>query len=71
MCDRIHRCYLTGLSGALAENWPTALNSSMDLEAYIYATPGYLKIARVPRHHKHTQEYLQAIQVFIDHIFSP
>ena len=66
----MHRCPTTGLSGALAEKWPTALNVSMDLKAYIYAIPGHLKIAGVTTSLKHTQEHLQAIQVLIDYIFS-
>jgi hypothetical protein len=37
--DRLHRCPLTGLTGALAEKWPTAINGSMDLVGYIYAIP--------------------------------
>ena len=34
-------------------------------------SPGHLKIAEVATSLKHTQEHLQAIQVLIDHIFSP
>ena len=72
MSDRLHRCTLTGLSGALRRKGPMALNGSMVLEAYIYMTsPDHLKIDGVATSLKHTQKYLQAIQVLIDHIFSP
>ena len=73
MSDRIHRCPLTGLTGALRRKAPTATNGSMDLVGYIYAIPGHLKFAGVQEHHTHThtQEYLQAIQELSDHIFSP
>ena len=71
MSDRIHRCPTIGLSGALVEKWPTALNGSMGLEAYIYVIPGHLKFPGVQEHHTHTQEHLQAIQELSDHIFIP
>ena len=69
--DRMHRCHTTGLSGALAEKWPMALNGYFDLETYIYATPGHLKFAGVAGHPTHTQEHLQAIQEHKDQILSP
>ena len=69
--DRMHRCHTTGLSGALAEKWPMALNGYFDLETYIYATPGHLKVAGVQGYHTHTQKHFQAIQEFSVHIFSP
>ena len=37
--DRLHRCPITSLSGALRRKGPMALNGSMVLEAYIYAIP--------------------------------
>ena len=58
----------TGSSDAYAENWPTASNGSLELVAYIYASPGYFEFAEVARSHTHTQEHLQAIQELIDHI---
>ena len=69
--DRIHRCPLTGLSGALRRKGPTALNGSMVLEAYIYGFLRSFEDAEVATSLKHTQEHLQAIQVLIDHILSP
>ena len=69
--DRMHRCYTFGYTGACAESWVIALNGYFDLEAYIYATPGHLKIAGVQGSHKHTQEHLQAIQELRTHILSP
>ena len=58
----------TGSFDAYAENWPTASNGSLELVAYIYASPGYFEFAEVARSHTHTQEHLQAIQELIDHI---
>ena len=40
----------------------------MDLVAYIYASPDYLKLAGVQGDPIHIEEYLQANQVQIDHI---
>ena len=37
----------TGSSDAYAENWPTASNGSLDMVAYIYVSPGHLKLAGV------------------------
>ena len=67
--DRKNRCPSTGSSDAYAEMCPMALNGQFKLEAYIYmCSPGHSKLAGVPRHLIHIQEYLQAIQELIDHI---
>ena len=70
----MHRCPTTGLSGALAEKWPMALNGYFDLVAYIpiyMPSSGHLKIAGDLRHLIHIEEHLQAIQELSDHILSP
>ena len=41
--DRLHRCPITGLSGALRRKGQTTLNGSMVLDAYIYAIPWSLE----------------------------
>jgi len=66
--DRLHRCPLTGLTGALRRKAPTALWTWW---AIYMPSLGHFKVAGVATSLKHTQEHLQAIQVLIDHIFSP
>ena len=68
-----------GCTGALPPVYPVPsqksgqrlLTSLWTLWAIYMPSPGHFKAAGVTTSLKHTQEHLQAIQVLIDHIFSP
>jgi len=70
---------VTGCTGALPPVYPVLyagkpqwlLMALWTLWAIYKPSPGHFKIAGVATSLKHTQEHLQAIQVLIDHIFSP
>ena len=51
----------TGSSDAYAENWPTASNGSLELVAYIYASPQPFEACWSPKTSHAHQEHLQAI----------
>ena len=70
---------MTGYTGALppvypvlyAEKGQRLLMALWTWWAIYMPSLGHFKVAGVATSLKHTQEHLQAIQVLIDHIFSP
>ena len=70
---------VTGCTGALPPVYPVLyagkpqrlLTAQWTWWAIYMPSPGHFKVAGVTTSLTHTQEYLQVIQVLIDHIFSP